>query len=96
MRQTADAEDHLKILYVEDNDDKITAFARRHFLRQGLGPGWQHQRKSPGPEAPLATSALRFRQIGRSGERRLACGVATLCELLHTDGLPLAGSLAYG
>jgi len=24
MRQTADAEDHLKILYVDDNDDNIT------------------------------------------------------------------------
>ena len=43
----------MKILYVEHDDDNLymlkkTVFARRHFLRQGLGPGWQYQRKSPG------------------------------------------------
>jgi hypothetical protein len=36
----------MKVLYVEDNDDKAfaekPALARRDFLQKGLDPGWQH------------------------------------------------------
>jgi CheY-like chemotaxis protein len=38
MRQTADAENHLKILYVEDNDDNIYTLEKR-LSRAGISFG---------------------------------------------------------